>query len=144
MKTITVAIALLSISGLTDCARAVPVSAAYCSTIAAHHSESRSEELLLTKLLEKFTQANGFQIQGGQQVDTNEYANLSKKMLIELTYGMGEFGSVITVYYRGHGGDNIRNSLDVYLRKNINPTFKVTKCSDIPGFETPRLTDVPY
>lgn len=142
MTRIVATLVSLSLLGLANCARAVPVKASYCSTIAAFHTSDRSKEMQLTRILEGFTRKNGFVLAGGQQVDTNEYQNSSEKVLIELTYGMGDFGSIITMYYKGHDGDSLRNKLDSYMNDHVDPVFKTKKCSAIPGFETPVLTDV--
>ena len=125
--------------GVTDCGNGHPVQAKYCATVAAFHASDRRAEKQLVTLIEKFAAAHHLELVDGQQVDTNEYRG--KATLLDLTFGMGDFGSVVTLFYEGSAGDYVKTELNTYLAQQVNPIFKVRQCSDIPGFAPPALSN---
>jgi hypothetical protein len=123
------------------CSHAKPMPASYCATVRAMHTRNRTNEIKLDGLIAKFAQREGFVLEGGQQVDTNEYVNRSKKVLLDLTFGMGNFGSVVSLYYVDKPDDQLKRDLDSYMITIVQPVFAVRKCGEIPGFANPQISD---
>jgi hypothetical protein len=135
------AIAALLLSG---CTRSRPVKAAYCATVAAFHSNNRRDEKKLVALMRPFLRDHGFALQGGEQVDTNEYVNLSQRVMMNVTFGMGKFGSVVTLFSERQPPAGLISDLDHFLSANVANTFPVKRCSEIRGFATPTISSTVF
>jgi hypothetical protein len=133
-----ITIAALFLSG---CSPERPVKAAYCATVASFHSNDRSDEKKLIALMQPFLRDHGFALQGGEQVDTNEYVNQSQRVMVDVTFGMGKFGSVVTLFSERQPPAGLIGDLDRFLSANVARTFPVMRCSEISGFATPTISD---
>ena len=136
---VALAAALLSLAA-TGCSEDKTVRMKYCATVAALHTTDRKAEMQLVALMEKFTRAHGLRSAGDQPADTAEYQDGTT--VLDLSFGLGGLGSVVTLFYPGSSGDAVKAELDSYLVRQVNPVFKVRQCSDIPGFKAPGASDV--
>ena len=125
-------VALLSLA-TAGCSEDKSVRMKYCATVAALHTADRKAELRLVTLMEKFTSAHGLRRAGVKFADTNEYKDGTTAL--DLSFGVGGFGSLVTLFYPGSSGDDVKAELNSYLVQQVNPVFKVRQCSDIPGFK---------
>jgi hypothetical protein len=130
--------ALLALAA-TGCSEDKTVRMKYCATVAALHGSDGNAETQLVGLMENFTNTHGLQRAASQQADTREYQD--RTISLDLTLGMGEFGAMVTLFYPGSTGDSVKTDLDSYLAEQVNPVFKVTQCSAIPGFKPPGTSD---
>jgi hypothetical protein len=135
-----VAVPALVVSGTRD----RPVKAAYCATVAAFHTNDRHDEKRLVALMRPFLRDHGFALQGGEQVDTNEYINRSQRVMVDITFGMGNFGSVVTLFSERQPPADLIGNLDRFLGTNVAHSFPVKRCAEIPDFATPTISDSAY
>ena len=87
----------------------------------------RNEKVLFSRVASRF--------------DANEYVNRPKKILLDLTFGMGNFGSVVSLYYVDKRDDQLKRDLDSYMITTVQPVFAVRKCGEITGFANPQISD---
>ena len=126
--------ALLSLAA-TGCSEDKSVRMKYCATVAALRTSDRQAEMQLVGLMENFTNVHGLRRVSSQEADTIEYQDGTT--VLDLSFDVGSFGSVVTLFYPGSSGDAVKADLDSYLVEGVNPVFKVRQCSDIPGFKAP-------
>jgi hypothetical protein len=69
-----------------------------------------------------------------------EYDGSSLVSEIMLTRGMGKFGSVITIYlYDKPIHYHFLYDFKMMLRTRLSHDYGIKQCSDVPGFEIPRI-----
>ena len=141
MKGVALGIAVLAQLSFFGCGKAGQLPASYCATVAVHDPDEKHAEQKLIGILNRFVHSNKFRLNGSAQGGTYEYTNRSGDVALDVTFGMGDFGSVVTLFYHGAVGDKTRRDLDKFLMWQVSPVFPVRKCSDIPGFRNPEMYD---
>ncbi|MBL6853137.1 MAG: hypothetical protein ISS15_09275 [Alphaproteobacteria bacterium] len=122
----------------TTPASASEIKARYCATVAAHHAADRKADRQLSSLMDAFARRHELGLNGEHQVGTDEYRGVSA--ILDVTFGMGEFGAVVALYSEKASDNALVAALDGYLRDDVAPVFKVTLCNRIPGFQAPTLS----
>jgi hypothetical protein len=130
-------LSVLMYVAVASCGAPAQVSeAAYC---AAAHTQGEEDERRLLALVADFALEQGLEQLGyypGAIDFTSEASDLS------LGFRMGSHGTVVSVFEFG-ADTGLGVELDAYLMERVDPIFPVKHCSDIPGFDPPRMIGRP-
>lgn len=128
------AMASLAVVFSVGCGQAQqPLSAAFC---AVAHTDGATDERTLDQLIGEFASTHGLQRRDSLPAAVDY---ISENVDLGVTFRVGRFGSEVSLFYRQHDGDALRDQLATYLQDRVNPQFRVTLCRDIPGYGLPQL-----
>lgn len=117
-------------------AHAAPIKAKYCVAVAATDS---AQEKQLTGMVARFAAAHALKKLSNQAPNTDAYRSADETVQVAITTKLGDMGTVLFLFDVNQPIGPSRGQLAAYVKKNVEPAFKVTRCVDIKGFKTPTI-----
>lgn len=135
----TKAVLILSLllAGISAARAAGPIKAMYC--VAVDVTQNPAQDQQLTQMMGEFAAVHALKPLAHQGADTHAYRSADETVELAVTSGVPDMGSIVTLFDVNKPAGPASKQLASYVKAKVEPSFKVTQCSDIPGFKTPEI-----
>jgi hypothetical protein len=125
--------ALSMCAGLAACSQGAAVPADYCAAVAAH---SKAESAVLAEMFDNFAASGGLSIDRSNPA-ARDYEDSAKEVHLSVSFGMGDHGAIVSLFHGPKTPQTILRSQLEQFMSDVANRYKVTRCSDISGFQNP-------